>query len=81
MADAAAEDQPLPKHLCCPITMELMSDPVVADDGNTYACRARVPACPCTVAGTCDKQRGCGVIACCCNERSINAPRAASRQV
>ena len=46
MADAAAEDQPLPKHLCCPITMELMSDPVVADDGNTYACRARVSACP-----------------------------------
>lgn len=25
-----------PKHLCCPITMDLMSQPVVAADGHTY---------------------------------------------
>ncbi|EGB11855.1 hypothetical protein AURANDRAFT_19864, partial [Aureococcus anophagefferens] len=25
-----------PEELCCPVTCELMKDPVMADDGHTY---------------------------------------------
>jgi hypothetical protein len=33
----------MPEELSCPISLELMTDPVVADDGNTYQ-RAAIEA-------------------------------------
>ena len=29
-------DEEYPKDFCCPITMEIMKDPVIAADGHTY---------------------------------------------
>jgi len=30
------EDEDIPNHFCCPITLEIMTDPVIAPSGYTY---------------------------------------------
>ncbi len=37
MASASTEtSSPIPDHFICPISLEIMEDPVVCSDGNTY---------------------------------------------
>lgn len=34
--DSDSDQQDIPDHLLCPITSEMMADPVIAEDGHTY---------------------------------------------
>ena len=39
-----ADDDDIPRHFCCPISWDIMDDPVIAEDGHTYERKTVVEA-------------------------------------